>query len=92
MSDVIRILFLLGGVTFAACAADVYGLLNAARSAEAAHRFDQAEDAYNAAFELAILKDLKRLSPAALELAMFYSRQRTPEKAEGVLKRALDAE
>jgi TonB family protein len=89
---VIRILFLLGSVMFAAGAADVNGLLNAARSAEAAHRFDQAEDAYNAAFELAISKDLKRLSPAALELAMFYSRQRTPEKAEGVLKRALDAE
>ena len=78
MSYVIRILFLLGSAVFAAYGVDVDSLLNAARSAESAHRFDEAEDACNAAFELAISKDVKRVSPPAVELAMFYSRQRKP--------------
>jgi TonB family protein len=76
----------------AACAADVNGLLNAARSAQSAHDLAAAEDAYNAAFELAISKDVKRLSPVAVELSTFYSQQQQPEKAEAVLKRAWDAE
>lgn len=76
----------------AAYAADVNSLLAAARSAQSVHNFEAAEDAYNAAFELAILKDVKRLSPVAVELSTFYSQQQQPDKAEAVLKRALDAE
>jgi len=75
----------------AAYAADVSSLLASARAAEAARRIEQAEDTYNAAFELAISKDLKHLSQAAAEVAVFYWRQHELEKEEAVLKRALDA-
>jgi TonB family protein len=88
----IRMLCLLSSVTMTGFAADVNSLLSAARTAQSARNLAAAEDSYSAAFELAISQEMKRLSPVAVEVSTFFSQQQQPEKAEAVLKRALDAE
>jgi TonB family protein len=88
----IRMLCLLSSVTMAGYAADVSSLLSAARTAQSARNFAAAADSYSAAFELAISQEMKRISPVAVEVSTFFSQQQQPEKAEAVLKRALDAE
>jgi TonB family protein len=89
---VTRILCLLCGGVIAANAADVNGFLGTARSARSAHNFTEAASAYDSAFELTISKQMNRLSPVAVEVATFFLQQQQPERAEAVLKRALDAE
>ena len=75
-----------------ALAADVNSLLSQARAAQSAHNLAAAEEAYNAALERAMSKEQQHISPAALEVATFYSQHQQPEKAEDVLRRALNAQ
>jgi thiol-disulfide isomerase/thioredoxin len=70
----------------------INGFPAAANSARSAHNIAATEEAYNAAFELAISKEMPRLSPVAIELAIFLEQQQQPEKAEAVLQRTSDAE
>ena len=92
LGRLIRMLCLLSSVTMTGFAADVNSLLSAARTAQSARNLAAAEDSYSAAFELAISQETKRISPVAVEASTFFSQQQHPEKAEAVLKRALDAE
>jgi TonB family protein len=66
--------------------------LAAARSARSSDNFAAAEQAYNAALEAAISRENAQLASVALQAATFFEGQKQPEKAEAVLKRALDAE
>lgn len=92
MARVIRILCLVSGAMIAAHAADVASTLSAARAARSALNIAEAENAYNAAFELAISKDRKRISSVAVEVGTFFRERQELDKAEALLKRALDAE
>ena len=88
----LRIICLFAIATITALGADVAGLLTAARSAQRSNDLTTAEDYFNAAFELALEKDHKHISPVAVEVSTFFSQRQLPDKAEAVLKRAFDAE
>jgi TonB family protein len=88
----IRVLCLVSSLTMTGFAADINSLLSAARAARSARNLTAAEDSYSAAFELALSQDVKRISPVAVEVSTFFLQQQQPEKAEAMLKRALDAE
>src|SRR5579863_394677 len=88
----IRTLCLLAIATMTAAAADVNSLLADARSARSARNFTAAEQSFNAALELAITKEMNRISSVAVEVSNFFSQQQQPDKAEAALKRALNAE
>jgi TonB family protein len=88
----IRMLCVFSIAMLPVAAADVTSLLRDGRSAQSARNFTAAEESFSAAFELAVTKEMNRLSPIAVEVSNFFRQQQQPDKAEAVLKRALDAE
>jgi TonB family protein len=73
-------------------AADINTLLISARSAEKQGNVANAQSAFDSALELAMAEPDQRLTATAGEVSGFYLRQKDLEKAEAVLKRAIDQE
>jgi TonB family protein len=80
------------GVALCIVAADLNALLESARTARRQNDIAAAQSAYDSALELAMSEPDRQLTATAAEVSTFYSQQNNLERAEAVLKHAIDAE